>query len=90
MILLLRWAIDEDLFHAHSLYLGHMGQDFCRLRQSEVEVSFFILRHNYLLSVSLLQCLHGILYFGVYCFFSGTFYSVYSISFFAVPYSLPV
>jgi hypothetical protein len=40
MILLLRWAIDEDLFHAHSLYLGHMDQDFCRLRQSEAEVSF--------------------------------------------------
>jgi hypothetical protein len=38
MRLLLRWAIEGDLCHAHSLYLGHMGQDFSRLRQPEMEV----------------------------------------------------
>jgi hypothetical protein len=35
-----KWAIDGDLFHAHSLYLGHTGQDLSNLRRPEMEVRF--------------------------------------------------
>jgi hypothetical protein len=89
MILLLRWAIDEDLFHAHSLYLGHMDQDFCRLRQSEAEVSFCPQTQLFIVSVfALVSSRYPLFWCLLFVFLIHS--TLYSISFFVVPDSLPI